>query len=239
VTIPVILLGPGGNVIDMVDMIEDINRAHGPRYELLGFLDNRAEAVGRSFEGYPVLGPYAEAPMLAGRFPDAHFSTWLGGTNSYWRRPEVIGHLGIPAERFVTLVHPSSYVSRRAHLGRGVIIFQNCTIANNVTLGDHVVVLPQTVVSHDDKIGDYTAITGGVVLAGNVTVEPSCYLGTNCSIHHGITIGRGSLIGMGSVVLHDVPPFQVMMGNPARRLRDATRPADPEAGMTRGVGEER
>lgn len=229
-TVPIILLGPGGNVVDIVDMIEDINRASGPRYELLGFLDNRPEAAGRSIEGYPVLGPYAEAARLAGRFPDALFSTWLGSTDSYLRRPAVLAGLGLPAERFATLVHPSSYVSRRARLGRGVVVFQNCTITNNATLGDHVVVLPQTVISHDDTIGDYTAITGGVAIAGHVTIGPRCYLGTNCSIHHGVTVGEGSLVGMGSVVLHDVPPFQVVVGNPARRLCDAIRPEAVERG---------
>jgi sugar O-acyltransferase (sialic acid O-acetyltransferase NeuD family) len=234
-TIPVILLGPGGNVIDMVDMLEDLNR-DGPRYDLLGFLDHRPALVGQTIEGYPVLGVYADAALLAERFPDARFSTWLGGVGSYLRRPAVIAGLGLPPERFVTLVHPTAYVSRRARLGRGVIVFQHCTITNNVTLGDHVVVLPQTVISHDDEIGAYTAITGGVAIAGQVRVGPRCYLGTNCSIHPGVEIGEGCLVGMGSVVLHSTPPFQVVVGNPARKLRDALPPEEAAAEAARRDG---
>ena len=98
----------------------------------------------------------------------------------------------MPPERFVTLVHPTSYVSRRARLGHGVVVYQNCTISNNVSLGDHVLVLPNTVISHDDVLGDYTVVTGSVI-AGNVTVGRSCYLGSNSSIHHAVTIGEGSL----------------------------------------------
>lgn len=235
-TVPVILLGPGGNVIDMVDMIEDINR-QGAQYELLGFLDNRPALAGRSIEGYPVLGRYADAPKLAAQFPTARFSTWLGGINSYLQRPAMVAGLGIPPERFVTLVHPTSYVSRRAHLGRGVIVFQNCTITNHVSLGDHVVVLPQSVISHDDVIGEYSVVTGAVAIAGNVTVGPRCYLGTNCSIHPGLEIGEGSIVGMGSVVVRNVPPFQVVAGNPARKLRDAVRPDDGAAAVTPLSGE--
>src|SRR2546423_1770773 len=121
---PLILLGHGGNYADIVDTIEDINAAAAtPRYELLGFLDNREEAQGRSFHGLPVLGRYADAR----NFEEALFSSWIGSTGTYLRRPQVIAGLGLPPERFVTLVHPTSYVSRRSRLGHGVVIYQNCT----------------------------------------------------------------------------------------------------------------
>ena len=217
---PVILLGHAGNYADIVDLIEDLRDAGDRRYEVLGFLDNREEMQGRSFHGYPVLGRYADA----GRFPEALFSTWIGGTKTYLDRPRVIGELRVPAERFVTLVHSTSYVSRRARLGRGVVVYQNCTLSNNVVLGDHALALPNVVLSHDDEIGDYAVITGGVAISGGVRVGRSCYLGTNCSIHQGLTIGEGSLIGMGSVVRHDVPPFSVVVGNPARILRQVGEP---------------
>ncbi len=52
-----------------------------------------------------------------------------------------------------------------------------------------------------------------------VHVESGCYLGQACTIKQYLTIGRESLIGMGSVVLKDVPPNSVMVGNPALWLR--------------------
>lgn len=217
---PIILLGPGGNYADIIDTLEDINAAEGPRYEILGFLDNREDLRGQMINGLPVLGRFSEAA----RFEGALFSTWIGGVATYLRRPSVLAELGVPPERFVTLVHPTSYVSRRARLGHGVVVYQNCTIANNVTLGDHVLVLPNSVISHDDVLGPYTVVTGSVAISGNVTIGRNCYLGSNSSIHHGITIGEGSLIGMGSVVLRDVPPYHVMVGNPARVLRTVQPP---------------
>src|SRR5437764_13596705 len=102
---PIILVGHGGNYVDIVDTIEDINAAEPkPRYVLLGFLDNREEAQGRSFHGLPVLGRYADA----GRFGEALFSSWIGGTGTYLQRPQVIASLGLPPDPFLTLVNPTS-----------------------------------------------------------------------------------------------------------------------------------
>jgi sugar O-acyltransferase (sialic acid O-acetyltransferase NeuD family) len=220
--IPVILLGHTGNYGDMVDTVEDINDAEGRRYEIIGILTAREGVqTGQLFYGYPVIGRYEDAH----RYPHASFLTTTGGgVSAYHLRERVLSRLGIARERFLTLVHPTSYVSRRAKLGQGVIVFQNCTITNNVTLGDHVLVLPNTVVSHDDVVGDYSIITGNVAVSGLVTIGRSCYIGTNASIHHAVKIGDGCLVGMGSVVRHDVPDYQVVVGNPARVLRDAARP---------------
>jgi len=44
--------------------------------------------------------------------------------------------------------------------------------------------------------------------------------GPGCAIRQDVRIGRGSLIGMGAVVVKDVVPDSVIIGNPGRKLRD-------------------
>jgi acetyltransferase-like isoleucine patch superfamily enzyme len=51
-----------------------------------------------------------------------------------------------------------------------------------------------------------------------VIIEDEVWIGTRCLILKGVTIGRGSVIGAGSVVRQDVPPYSLMVGNPARRV---------------------
>jgi sugar O-acyltransferase (sialic acid O-acetyltransferase NeuD family) len=223
-TTPVILLGYGGNVVDIVDMLDDINDAQGPRYELLGFLDNRDELQGRSLHGYPMLGRFADAAHLIERHPDVLFTTWIGRVDTYLRRPQMIASLGLPPERFLTLVHPTSYISRRAQVGHGVLIYQHCTVSNSAVIGDHVVVLPHTVISHDCVVGEYAVATSNVLIASEAKVGRNCYLGSACSMLPGVTIGEGSLVGLGAVVLRDIAPYKVVVGNPARVLRDARPP---------------
>ena len=57
-------------------------------------------------------------------------------------------------------------------------------------------------------------------------VEKFASIGSNSTILGGVTIGEGSIVGAGSVVTHDVPPWTVVAGSPARVLRTI----DPDRG---------
>jgi virginiamycin A acetyltransferase len=52
-----------------------------------------------------------------------------------------------------------------------------------------------------------------------VSIGHDCWIGANAVILPGIRIGNGAIVGAGSVVTHDVPPYAVVAGVPARLLR--------------------
>ena len=216
---PIIILGTGGNCIDILDAILEINaRATQPVYTCLGFLDDRADLWGASIQGLPVLGGL----NMAARYPDSRFVNGIGSTRTYRKKLEIIASTGLALDQFETIIHPSASVSRMATLGRGVVILQHVTVASHARLGNHVMVLPNSIISHDDQIDDGSILAGGVCISGNVEIGPCCYLGSNSSVREYCKIGTGSLIGMGSVVLQDVEAGSVMVGNPARLLRAQT-----------------
>lgn len=213
----IIILGTGGNCIDILDTLNTINASkHAGSYECVGFLDDNEQNWGKEYLGAPVLGALSSAP----KYSDHFFVNGIGSHSNFWAKKTIIATTNIPLERFATIIHPSASVSSTARLGYGTVVFQNATITSNVTIGNHVIVLPNSVISHDDVIGDYTCITGGVCISGGVTIGHSCYLGTNCSIIGNIKIGNYCLVGMGSVVLNSLPDNQVVVGNPARFLRN-------------------
>ncbi len=210
----IVILGAGGDGLDVLDFIADIND-RAPTYEVAGFLDDNLALQGRRLGGKPVLGPVERVCD----FPEAFFVMRMGGPSSFWRNEAFFNQLGLPLERFETIVHPTAKVARSCHLGHGNVVAPFAAILANARLGNLVSVATQSVVNHDCVVGDFTILTTGVKLSGRVTVGRGCYLGTGATIIQDATIGDLSLIGMGSVVTGDVRPNSVMLGNPARRLR--------------------
>lgn len=220
----VIIFGVGGNCIDILDSLYALNEARGTTaYECVGFLDDAEANWGRSIHGVEVLGALTNAKDHS----DCMFINGIGSPSNFWRKSSIIARCGVSLDRFETIVHPSASVSRMSSLGRGVVVFQNVTIASNVTVGHHVTILPNSVLSHDVVIGNYTCIAGGTCISGGVLVGHSCYLGTNCSVVGNIRIGDYCQIGMGSVVLNNVPDKNVMVGNPAHFLKTIEAELDP------------
>ena len=51
-------------------------------------------------------------------------------------------------------------------------------------------------------------------------IENDVWVGLGAIIKAGVHIGNGAVIGSGSVVTHDVPPYEIWAGNPARKIKD-------------------
>ena len=55
---------------------------------------------------------------------------------------------------------------------------------------------------------------------GKVHIEEDAFIGCNVTICNAVTIGKGAIVGAGSVVTKDIPPYQVLAGNPAKYIKD-------------------
>lgn len=209
-----VLVGAGGTAADVLSIIADINSV-SPTYRCIGLLDDNPDLQGKTRHTLPVLGTIEHAAALDRAF----FVDCMGSPVNYCKRPYILERLGMPLERFETLIHPRASVSADCRIGSGAVIYPNVVIMANVQIGSHVTVLANTVMNHDVAIGDLSIITSGVNISGGVIIGRNCYIGTGSALKHGIQIGEQALIGMGSVVLHDVPSRTVVAGNPAVRLR--------------------
>lgn len=54
---------------------------------------------------------------------------------------------------------------------------------------------------------------------GNITIGDDVWIGYGSIILSGVTIGRGSVVAAGSVVTHDIPPYAIVAGNPAKIIK--------------------
>jgi len=204
-----LILGTGVHALEMVEIVERVNRA-SPTWNLLGLIRTDPQLVGQRLNGAEVVG----LPDDLSRYPDA-------GLSPNWADLKSLGD--VPVDHFVSLIDPSTFISRTARIGVGCVFYPHCFVGLNARVDNIVFCMTGSVINHDNVIGEWTALTTGVQLAGFVTVEPECYLGQACNIRQYLRIGRHSLIGMGAVVVKDVEPDSVMVGNPARWVRKNDR----------------
>lgn len=52
-----------------------------------------------------------------------------------------------------------------------------------------------------------------------VRIEDDAWIAAGATVLRGVTVGKAAIVGAGAVVTHDVPPFAIVAGNPARVIR--------------------
>jgi probable biosynthetic protein (TIGR04098 family) len=92
-----------------------------------------------------------------------------------------------------------------------------CSIAAGATFilgGDHkthhVTTFPLGLPARNLKAVDLPLSRGDIVIGSDV------WIAANATVISGVTVGDGAVVGAGSVVIHDVPPYAIVFGNPAR-----------------------
>lgn len=88
--------------------------------------------------------------------------------------------------------------------------------AGVTTVGDDNLIMAYAHVAHDCIIGNHVILTNAVQLAGHVKVEDHAAVGGSSAVHHFVTIGAYGFVAGMTRVVHDVPPFMFVEGNPAR-----------------------
>jgi UDP-N-acetylglucosamine acyltransferase len=83
-------------------------------------------------------------------------------------------------------------------------------------IGSHNFLMATSHVAHDCILGDRITIANGSMLAGHVHVESHANLSGGVAVHHYTTIGSYSFVGGQSRIVHDVPRYMLVDGNPSR-----------------------
>lgn len=88
-------------------------------------------------------------------------------------------------------------------------------IGNNVNLAQNIIV---SGLNHNYSDPNKTIISQGVNTS-EIIIEDDVWIGANSVILAGTTIGRHSIIGAGSVIIRDVPPYSIVVGNPGKIVK--------------------
>jgi acetyltransferase-like isoleucine patch superfamily enzyme len=164
----------------------------------------------------------------------------------------IIGHHLIHVGRDV-VVHPGAFLSvvdehagRRydptLRIGDGVRIGNDVVIAccGRIEIADRVLIADRVFIGdtyHEYRDAARAVMDQGLHDPRPVSIGPGAFLGVSSAVLPGVTIGAGAYVGAHAVVVRDVPPHTVVVGNPAREVRrwdgttwlqtDVAHPADP------------
>lgn len=89
---------------------------------------------------------------------------------------------------------------------------------SDTVVGDYVKLGSQCHISHNDKIANNVVLTGGVILAGSVSVGENTWISTRVIVNPGHSIGKDCFLSTASVINQDIPDGEMWAGSPARRI---------------------
>lgn len=142
------------------------------------------------------------------------------------------------------VIDPGCTIGKGTKIWHFSHVMPDCRIGENCNLGQNVVVSPGVVLGNNVKVQNNVSIYTGVVCEDDVFLGPSMVftnivnprsavvrrdqyvktmvrkgatIGANATIVCGIEIGSYAFIGAGAVVIRDVPPYALVVGNPARQ----------------------
>lgn len=155
---------------------------------------------------------------------DGHTEITIGeGVNFFGKVSIYTGHI---------FDHPRLEIGNRVDLGHNVVFVVNkeIVIEDDVNVASGVRFMDSDAHPRDamERIADLPPRPEEIK---PVRIGRYAWIGQNSFILKGVTIGEGSIVGVNSVVLTDVPPYCVVMGNPAKviaRNINQSAPAKPE-----------
>lgn len=101
--------------------------------------------------------------------------------------------------------------------------------AVGIKIGNHVLISHSTNIHDNDAHPQSAPARRCHVVAGlnpdmtevdmaPIVIEDDVWIGFNAAIMKGVTIGKGAIIGAATMITKDVPPYAIMVGNPARQV---------------------
>ena len=187
-------------------------------FMIYGILDHDQQLHNTQLGDIPILGSIADEQYtsLIGSACDV-FTTLP--TNKVKKQ-----FASLLAEQYTTkpinAIHPATVIVHTALVGHGNLINDYVSIGPDIIVGNYCIIHPHVTIMQDTVIKDFVEIGAGSVLGAGSIIEEDVFIGPGSTIIGGVTIKKGASIGAGSVVLGNVKENDILLGNPAKSIKN-------------------
>lgn len=229
----VVILGAGGDGLVLAEAIGQLGKQSSEPSKLVveGFLDD-AYAEAGTYEGFRVFGGLDHWSQLDG---EILFIAAIQKVRDMPRRVARLDQLGVPPERWATVIHPTAVIASCATIGQGVYIGAFCSVQPRCVIGDFATLRAGAALGHDATVSRHAYVGPNAVLCGKAVLHAGAHLGPGAVLLDERSVGQFAVVGIGSAVTKNVSDYAVVMGNPAKRVGQVNR---RESNQTTGLKSE-
>ncbi|MEL6255739.1 MAG: acetyltransferase [Bacteroidota bacterium] len=114
----------------------------------------------------------------------------------------------------INIIHPTSWIARKARIGQGVLLGPQSSISSLVEIGNGVICNIASIVEHGCQLGDFVHIAPGAKIGHHVSIGSGAYIGSNALVKPGITIGKNVIVEAGTIVTESIEDLNILEKNP-------------------------
>ncbi|MDI1318549.1 acetyltransferase [Flavobacterium sp.] len=198
------------------EVLEILHQAD--QLENVVFYDDVSDIIPRKlFEQFPVLKSF-EAAIEYFNTIDNKFTIGVG--NPIIRRKLYDKFTSIGGRCTSAISNSAVLGSYDVNIGEGTNILAGAILSNSTTVGKACIIYYNVVITHDCIIEDFVEISPAAILLGRCKIGSYTQIGANATILPDVTIGKNVVVGAGSVVTKNVPDNTVVVGVPAKIIKE-------------------
>ena len=211
-----ILIGGGNSCIEIIDLINDINKFHlNNKINIVGILDDNIKIKNKKINDIKILGKIDSIK----KYLKYNFFLNIHSYKNRYARSAIIKKIKSLKKKFINLIHPSSMIGKNVDIGIGNCIYNNCNIFSGVSIEDFNICMPNTSIASKSLLKTNNFIGKNVSLANNVKINNNCSIQTNCSILENVSLADGIRSMPNSLITSSFKKKDILIGGyPAKYI---------------------